>query len=199
MEQRQRAPSEQAGSDNLDRAVKKYRHGFVLKPDDDRPWQRRRRGRGQQSVRIAKVEDQLHTTIGRDVLPVLGRISPLMDPEALDGIRGDLVRVVLVVFHGSSLGLRSYLLRNLPPNYQARQPAYNSVTPRQTGMAAQVRWSAGSARNTQLLNDSVVRGQPAPAHRATAVADAPLQELRPVRDRGQRSVPSGNSRHRAPV
>src|SRR5262249_1961979 len=91
-------------SDDFDRAMKQDRHALVLKPDDDGGWQRRRRDRGPQSVRISKVEDELHTTIGRDVLLALGRIRCLLDPEALYNIREDLVRVVLVVFHVPTLG-----------------------------------------------------------------------------------------------
>src|SRR5262249_5002021 len=79
--------------------MKEDRKGLVLKPDDDRGWQRRGGVRGQQTVRIAKVENDFDAPVGGDVLLAPGRISPLMDPKALDRVLEDLVRSVLVLFH----------------------------------------------------------------------------------------------------
>src|SRR5262249_51966436 len=99
LEKRQCPPGEQAGRNDLYRAVKKDPDGLVLKPDDDAGRQSRGRSCAQQQIGMAEIKYELNTTIRRDVLFVLGRITRFMCPKALDGILEDWVRFVLAVLH----------------------------------------------------------------------------------------------------
>ena len=71
----------------------------MLKSDDERSRQLGRGVRREQQVRAAEVEDQLHTTVWRDVTLDVARKARFMDPKALDALMKERVWLEFEIFH----------------------------------------------------------------------------------------------------